>query len=171
MAEYSHFDDAGKPMMVDVSGKKRSLRRAVAECFVELPEAVYDALCDRSVSKGDPIGVAELGGIIGAKKTSDLIPLCHPISLDSVRVKCEVCDSRTLRIECEAVANDSTGVEMEALTGVTVAALVFYDMCKALDRGMTIKEVRLLEKSGGRSGQWNVSPAVLKNNHLGEHTE
>jgi cyclic pyranopterin phosphate synthase len=142
-------------MMVDVGGKERTDRRAVAECFVELPEAVYAALRRKETGKGDPIRVAELGGVIGAKKTPELIPLCHPISLNSVRVRCELADGRRLRIECEASARDATGVEMEALTGATVAALVFYDMCKALDKGMTISGARLLEKSGGRSGHWS----------------
>jgi cyclic pyranopterin phosphate synthase len=145
--------------MVDVSEKLHTFRKAVAECCVELPEAVLCALKTGEVSKGDPIRVAELGGIMGAKKTPDLIPLCHPISLDSVRVKCELSgeSSNLLRIVCEATANDATGVEMEALTGVTVAALVFYDMCKALDKGMKIKDIRLLEKSGGRSGHWKAA--------------
>ena len=154
MAGYSHFDDSGRPVMVDVGGKERTSRRAVAECLVELPEAVYAALAGGEVAKGNPFRVAELGGIMGAKRTPDIIPLCHPISLDSVRVRCDLRDDRVLRIECEASAHDATGVEMEALVGATIAALVFYDMCKALDKGMKIKEARLLEKSGGKSGRW-----------------
>ncbi|MDR1651435.1 MAG: cyclic pyranopterin monophosphate synthase MoaC [Synergistaceae bacterium] len=162
MAGYSHFDDFGRPLMVDVSGKKHTRRKAAAECFVKLPEKVCDALKNRGVSKGDPMRVAELSGIMGAKKTSDLIPLCHSVSLDSVRVVCEFREhERTLRIECEASADDATGVEMEALTGVSVAALAFYDMCKALDKGMVITGVRLLEKSGGRSGVWRVLKSDL----------
>ena len=149
-------------MMVDVGGKERTFRRALAECFIELPEAVYRALREREVAKGDPIRVAELGGIMGAKKTPDLIPLCHQINLDSVRVKCELTNGRNLRIECETSAKDGTGVEMEALVGATVAALVFYDMCKALDKGMVIKEARLLEKSGGRSGNWTAESGKAK---------
>ncbi|MDR1965613.1 MAG: cyclic pyranopterin monophosphate synthase MoaC [Synergistaceae bacterium] len=156
MNGYTHFDGSGRPVMVDVSAKERTFRRAVAECFVELPENVARALKDRGVSKGDPISVSELGGIMAAKKTPDIIPLCHPVSLDHVSVKCETQDEgRLLRIECAASANDSTGVEMEALTGAAVAALVFYDMCKSLDKGMKIRDIRLLEKSGGRSGNWN----------------
>jgi cyclic pyranopterin phosphate synthase len=155
MNVYSHFDEAGRPLMVDVGGKNPSRRRAVAECFVELPEKVFKALTDGENPKGDPIKAAELCGIMGAKKTPDLIPLCHPIKLDSVRVKCELMNTeRSLRIECEAAANDVTGVEMEAMVGVTVAALVFYDMCKAIDKGIKIREARLLEKSGGKSGLW-----------------
>jgi len=162
MGNYSHFDDSGRPMMVDVGGKERTSRRAVAECFVELPEAVYKALREGETAKGDPVRVAELGGIMGAKRTPDLIPLCHPINLEAVRVKCELTEHRQLRIECEASARDATGVEMEALVGATVAALVFYDMCKALDKGMVIKEARLLEKSGGRSGNWKSESEKIK---------
>ena len=158
MGDYSHFDDSGRPLMVDVGGKQRTDRRAVAECFVELPEIVYRSLREGDTAKGNPVRVAELGGIMGAKKTPDIIPLCHRVNLDSVRVKCELTDDSRLRVECEASARDATGVEMEALTGATVAALVFYDMCKALDKGMVIKEARLLEKSGGRSGHWTVKP-------------
>ena len=162
MSNYSHFDDSGRPMMVDVGSKERTSRKAVAECFVELPEVVYKALLDGDVAKGDPVRVAELGGIMGAKKTPDLIPLCHPINLESVRVRCELTEKRLLRIECEASARDATGVEMEALAGATVAALVFYDMCKALDKGMVIKEARLVEKSGGRSGNWKSESVKIK---------
>jgi cyclic pyranopterin phosphate synthase len=154
MGGYSHFDESGRPVMVDIGEKEPTRRRAVAECFVELPEGVFRALEAGMVSKGDPLRVAELGGIMGAKKTPDLIPLCHPISLDSVKVRCELGEGRLLRIECEASAHDATGVEMEALTGAVTAALVFYDMCKALDKGMVIREARLLEKSGGKSGRW-----------------
>jgi cyclic pyranopterin phosphate synthase len=155
MAGYSHFDESGRPLMVDVGGKNPSRRKAVAECLVDLPEKVYEALLAGENSKGDPVKTAELCGIMGAKKTPDLIPLCHRVKLDSVRVKCELINAdRVLRIECEASANDVTGVEMEAMVGVTVAALVFYDMCKAIDKGIKIREARLLEKSGGKSGLW-----------------
>jgi cyclic pyranopterin phosphate synthase len=155
MSGYSHFDESGRPVMVDVGGKIPSRRRAVAECLVDLPENVYEAIAAGENFKGDPIKAAELCGIMGAKKTPDLIPLCHRIKLDSVRVKCELMDTgRVLRIECEASANDVTGVEMEAMVGVTIAALVFYDMCKGIDKGIKIREARLLEKSGGKSGLW-----------------
>jgi cyclic pyranopterin phosphate synthase len=155
MEGYSHFDEAGRPRMVDVGGKGVTKRAAAAECLVELPEKVYDALVRGGVSKGDPMSMAEIGGIMAAKRTSDLIPLCHQVKLDAVSVKCALQEgSRTLRIECEASASDVTGVEMEALVGATVAALVFYDMCKALDKGMEIRGVRLLRKSGGKSGAW-----------------
>jgi cyclic pyranopterin phosphate synthase len=155
MAGYSHFDESGRPVMVDVGGKKPTRRKASAECLVELPEKVYETLLAGENFKGDPIKAAELCGIMGAKKTPDLIPLCHHIKLDSVRVRCELIDAEhLLRIECEASANDVTGVEMEAMVGATVAALVFYDMCKAIDKGIKIREARLLEKSGGKSGLW-----------------
>lgn len=155
MGEWTHFDKSGRPAMVDVSEKNRTLRRAVAEGWVELPEAIYKALREGKTTKGDPLQVAEIGGIMGAKKTPDLIPLCHGIQLDSVSVSCELHESRrSLCIRCEAAARDVTGVEMEALTGVSVAALVFYDMCKGVDKGMILRDIRLLEKSGGKSGTW-----------------
>jgi cyclic pyranopterin phosphate synthase len=141
--------------MVDVGEKTPTPRRAVAEVWIDLPDAVYRALSEGGVAKGDPGPVAEIAGIMGAKRTSDLIPLCHNIRLDSVSVRCELDDARkAVRIECTAAARDVTGVEMEALTGASVAALVFYDMCKALDKGMIINSLTLLEKSGGKSGPW-----------------
>ena len=124
MTEWTHFDDSGRPVMVDVSAKKPTKRVALAEGWVELPEVIYSAVKNSSVSKGDPMPIAELGGIMGAKRTSDLIPLCHGIKIDSVKVRCTLCEeSKSLRIECEAVATDVTGVEMEALTGVSRAAV------------------------------------------------
>jgi cyclic pyranopterin phosphate synthase len=155
MNEFSHFDESGRPRMVDVGKKDVVCRRAVAECILTLPDKIYEALLEGGISKGDPFGTAEIGGIMAAKKTPDIIPLCHNIRLDGVSVRCELSkEERAVRIECEASARDVTGVEMEALVGATVAALLFYDMCKALDKGMKIKEARLLEKSGGRSGHW-----------------
>lgn len=158
MADWTHFDAVGNPVMVDVSGKTPTRRRARAEAWVELPERIYEAVQQREIAKGDPIAIAELGGIMGAKKTPDLIPLCHGIKLDSVKVICTLdAATRALRIECEAAAGDVTGVEMEALTGAATAALVFYDMCKGLDKGMIIRDIRLLEKSGGKSGDWKAA--------------
>lgn len=155
MAEWTHFDESGRPRMVNVGGKAVTKRRALAEGWIDLPASIYEAVRDGGVKKGDPIPVAELGGIMGAKKTPDLIPLCHQIMLESVSVRCELDGiAKALRIECEASADGVTGVEMEALTGVSVAALVFYDMCKGLDKGMVIRDIRLLEKSGGKSGTW-----------------
>ena len=160
MGEWTHFDEAGRPAMVDVSGKKTTLRRAVAEGWVDLPESIYSALLDGETAKGNPFQIAEIGGIMGAKRTPDLIPLCHGIKLDSVKVSCELHESsRLVHIRCEAVACDVTGVEMEALSGVSIAALVFYDMCKGVDKGMIIRDIRLLEKSGGKSGTWRADEA------------
>jgi cyclic pyranopterin phosphate synthase len=155
MNEFSHFDESGRPRMVDVGEKSVTRRRAVAECVLALPDKIYEALIDGGVAKGDPFKTAELAGIMAAKKTPDLIPLCHNIRIDGISVRCGLSEEeRAVRIECEATANDVTGVEMEALVGAVMAALAFYDMCKALDKGMIIKEARLIEKSGGRSGRW-----------------
>ena len=115
------------------------------------------------MKKGDPLRIAELAGIMGAKKTPDLIPLCHTIRLDNVKVKCDLKeDSKSVHITCEATSNEVTGVEMEALTGVSVAALCFYDMCKGLDKGMVIRDIRLLRKTGGKSGEWNAGKGYSK---------
>ncbi|MDR1916141.1 MAG: cyclic pyranopterin monophosphate synthase MoaC [Synergistaceae bacterium] len=168
MTSWTHFDTDGRPVMMDVSEKEISVRKAVAECWIELTDVIYVAVRERHVFKGDPISVSELGGIMGAKKTPDIIPLCHSIRLEGVKVRCElrnIADESSeytektgknfLRVECEVVTKDVTGVEMEALTGAGVAALVFYDMCKVLDKGMVIRDLRLLEKSGGKSGEWS----------------
>lgn len=141
--------------MVSVSGKKPTLRKALAEGWIDLPESIYLAIKDGDTKKGDPFQIAEIGGIMGAKKTSELIPLCHGIKIDSVSVSCELYDAtKSVRIRCEAIANEVTGVEMEALSGVSIAMLVFYDMCKGIDKGMIMREIKLLEKSGGKSGEW-----------------
>lgn len=156
MAEYTHFDKEGRPTLVDVSKKQITCRTALAEGWVDLPDSIFESVSLSSIKKGDPLMVAELGGIMGAKKTPELIPLCHTIRLDNVIVKCELVEeTKSVRITCEATANEVTGVEMEALTGVSVAALCFYDMCKALDKGMIIRDIRLLKKTGGKSGEWN----------------
>lgn len=155
MSGWTHFDETGRPTMVSVSEKKATLRRAIAEGWIELPESIYLAIKDGDTAKGDPFQVAEIGGIMGAKKTAELIPLCHGIKIDSVRVFCDLHEAtKSVRIRCEAVAYEVTGVEMEALVGVSIAALVFYDMCKGIDKGMIIREIRLLEKTGGKSGAW-----------------
>ena len=156
MGGYTHFDADGRPTLVDVSGKTITKRTACAEGWLYLPDAIYEIVSHGSVKKGDPFSIAELGGIMGAKKTPELIPLCHTIRLDNVKVRCELDgEKRALKITCEATASEVTGVEMEALTGVSVAALTFYDMCKGIDKGMIIKDIRLLRKSGGKSGEWN----------------
>jgi cyclic pyranopterin phosphate synthase len=155
MAELSHFDEAGASRMVDVSGKAVTLRRARAGGLVRMRPETMALVRDRRLAKGDVLEVARLAGILAAKKTGDLIPLCHPIGLDSVEILLEPADDRTLRIEATATVHGRTGVEMEALTAVSVAALTVYDMCKAVDREMVIDRVALLEKSGGRSGDFS----------------
>jgi cyclic pyranopterin phosphate synthase len=154
MAGLTHFDDRGGSRMVDVSGKPVTDRRATASGLVRMAPETLRLILDRRVAKGDVLEVARLAGIMAAKRTGDLIPLCHPLGLDAVEVVLEPTDDHTLRIEAAARVQGRTGVEMEALTAVTVAALTVYDMCKAVDRSMTIDEVRLEAKSGGRSGDY-----------------
>ena len=154
MADLTHFDDSGASRMVDVSAKEVTSRLARAEGFVTLQPETLRHILDRRIAKGDVFEVARLAGILAAKKTSDLIPLCHSLGLDGVSLDLSAADERTIRIEATARVHGRTGVEMEALTAVSVAALTIYDMCKSLDRGMTISGIRLLEKSGGKSGPW-----------------
>ncbi len=157
MSDLSHFDEHGASRMVDVTEKPPTARRARAEARISMDAATQTLIRDRKLSKGDVLEVARLAGIMGAKRTADLIPLCHPLPLDAVTVQFSYPDSTTVVIETEARVVAKTGVEMEALTAAAVAALTVYDMCKAVDRGMTIESVRLLEKSGGRSGHFQRS--------------
>lgn len=153
--DYTHFDKDGRPVLVDVGEKKTTRRTALAEGWIDLPEAIFKTVSRGAVKKGDPFSIAELAGIMGAKKTPDIIPLCHNIRIDSVSVRCSLdAESRAVRVTCEASASEVTGVEMEALTGVATAALCFYDMCKGIDKGMVIRDIRLLSKTGGKSGDW-----------------
>jgi len=155
MADYTHFNKEGRPTLVDVSGKETTLRTAWAEAWLDVPESIYEVISQGNVKKGNPFPIAELAGIMGAKKTPEIIPLCHNIRLDNVTVKCELDEKdNSVHITSEATAREVTGVEMEALTAVATAALCFYDMCKALDKGMVIRNIRLLKKSGGKSGEW-----------------
>ncbi len=154
MSKLSHFDSDGASRMVDVSGKDITLRSARASAMVSMAPETLALIQDRGIAKGDVLEVARLAGIMGAKRTGDLIPLCHPIGLDSVELAFQVVDDSSLRIEATAKVAARTGVEMEALTAVTVAALTIYDMCKSIDRNMTISLVRLEEKTGGRSGHY-----------------
>jgi cyclic pyranopterin phosphate synthase len=149
------MDDDGKAAMVDVGEKKPSRRRAVAEGEVRFNEEAYRALRENRLFKGDAMAVARLAGIQAAKRTHEWIPLCHGVPLDHVSVEVELRDvERIARVRTEARARWSTGVEMEALVAASAACLALYDMAKALDRSITIGEVRLLEKEGGRSGRW-----------------
>ena len=154
MGKLTHFED-GKPRMVDVSDKRATVRVARAEAAVKLTPEAAEALKEGGVGKGDPLVVAQLAGIMAAKKTSDLIPLCHPLPLSKVAVEVSFDEAAAkVRILAEAKTRAETGVEMEALTAASVAALTVYDMLKAASKGLEIEHVRLLYKSGGKSGTW-----------------
>lgn len=149
----THFDDEGRAQMVDVSGKAETERIAIAEGRVHMLPSTLELIVSGDVKKGDVLAVARLAGIMAAKKTSDLIPLCHPLSLSSVTVDLTPNrDENTVDIQATCKLAGRTGVEMEALTAVSVAALTVYDMVKAVDRAMTISDIRLSHKSGGKSG-------------------
>ena len=148
----SHFEE-GKAVMVDVSAKADSVREAIAEAFIELPQEALRQLLDKDVKKGDAIAVAELAGIMAAKKTADLIPLCHPLPLTKVQVKGAL-EPTGVRFQSLCKTTGKTGVEMEAMTAASVAALTLYDMLKSVTKGIVIKEVKLLRKEGGKSGLW-----------------
>lgn len=151
----THFDADGRPLMVDVSAKADSERSATATGRVTFSADAYEAIRREGVKKGDLLRVAELAGIMGAKKTADLIPLCHPLALTSVRVTAAFDDAaKTVDIVATAKTTGKTGVEMEALTAASVACLTVYDMAKAVDKAMTIGPIELAEKSGGRSGNY-----------------
>jgi len=152
MSELTHFKD-GKPKMVDVSAKPSTLRVAVAEVFVRLTTEARSALSAGGVGKGDPLSVAQLAGIMGAKRTSELIPLCHPLPITGVDLQLDR-EDEGVRIRATVRTKAETGVEMEALTACAVAALTVYDMLKAASKGLEITDLRLLEKSGGKSGEW-----------------
>jgi cyclic pyranopterin monophosphate synthase len=152
-AALTHLDASGRARMVDVSDKDRTVREATAEAFVRCAPATIALVREGGVAKGDVLAVARIAGIAAAKRTPDLVPLCHPISLTGVEVDVDVRDDG-LRIVATARAADRTGVEMEAMTAVGIAALSAYDMLKAVDRGIEIVDWRLLAKSGGRSGEW-----------------
>jgi cyclic pyranopterin phosphate synthase len=154
VGEFTHFDPDGASRMVDVSGKEVTCRRAVARGRVIMNAETLKMIVDRSIAKGDVREVARLAGIMGAKKTSELIPLCHPLSITSVTVEFRVDGDRELVVEASCSVDAKTGVEMEALTAVSVACLTIYDMCKSVDRGMRIAEIYLAEKSGGQSGDF-----------------
>jgi cyclic pyranopterin monophosphate synthase len=151
----THFDAQGQAHMVDVAAKASTHRVAVAEGRIRMEPATLALIQSGSAKKGDVLGIARIAGIQGAKKTSDLIPLCHPIALTRVAVEFEI-DGAAHTVLCRATAEctGQTGVEMEALSAVSMALLTIYDMCKAVDRGMTIEGVRLMEKKGGKSGHF-----------------
>jgi cyclic pyranopterin monophosphate synthase len=150
----THVAPDGSIAMVDVSAKSSTLRFARAEAFVSMNDAARAALRDATLAKGDALVGAQIAGIMAAKRTATLIPLAHPIPLSSLDVRFGWCDDGRLRVEAEARTTAPTGVEMEAMVAASIAALTIYDMAKALDKGIVITAVRLLEKSGGKSGPW-----------------
>src|ERR1700686_4010544 len=152
MSELSHFDEQGASRMVDVSAKPETLRAARASGLVRMAAATAALIRDRALSKGDVLETARLAGVMAAKRTGDLIPLCHPLPITSASLDFAWDADDLLRIEATVRVFGRTGVEMEALTAVSVAALTVYDMCKAVDKAMTIQEIRLEEKTGGKSG-------------------
>jgi cyclic pyranopterin phosphate synthase len=153
MAEFSHLDDSGKVKMVNVTEKPVTVRTARAGGFVRTSAETLELIQSDKLAKGNPLEIARVAGILAAKNTAQLIPLCHPLNLTHVDVQCQVTDGG-IKLEATASAEGKTGVEMEALTAVSVAALTIYDMCKAVDREMTITEICLLDKTGGRSGRY-----------------
>lgn len=155
MSGFTHFDDSGNAIMVDVTDKEITERIAVAAGDISVSREVYDAVKGGSAKKGDVLGTARIAGIMAAKRTSELIPMCHPLMLTKVTIDFELEEeSCQVRCICTAKLSGRTGVEMEALTGVSVALLTIYDMCKAMDRAMKIGDIHLVEKSGGKSGHF-----------------
>ena len=154
MSRFSHLDEQGRANMVDVSAKPATVREAVARAQLRMQPETLAQINDADARKGDVLAVARVAGIQAAKKTAELIPLCHTLPLDKASVTFSAEDDTTLRIEAHCITRANTGVEMEALTAASVAALTVYDMCKAVDRGMVIERVCLMEKSGGQSGDY-----------------
>jgi len=158
MPDFTHFDDDGKAVMVDVTEKASTERTAVAKGLVIMSPETLERIRSGGVKKGDVLSVARLAGIMGAKRAPDLIPLCHPLALTSVKVDLALLPKKNaVEITAACKLAGRTGVEMEALTAVSVAALTVYDMCKAVDRGMRLTDIRLVHKSGGKSGTYEVS--------------
>jgi cyclic pyranopterin phosphate synthase len=154
MSKLTHLDEQGRAKMVDTTDKSATARRAIASAQVVMSSQTIEAIRRHQTPKGDPLETARIAGIIAAKRTADLIPLCHPLPLTHIDVRAELRPDGVY-VESEVATHAQTGVEMEALTAVTVAALTIYDMCKALDKSMTINDVRLELKTGGKSGEYH----------------
>ena len=155
MPDFTHFDNHGNAIMVDVSDKNKTARQAISEGRISMSRECFQAVRSGAAGKGDVIGTARLAGIMAVKKTSELIPLCHNIPIEKAHVDFEYDDETShIYAKCTVKTTGVTGVEMEALTGVTVALLTIYDMCKAMDKGMEISDIRLVEKTGGKSGTY-----------------
>ncbi|MBO5544817.1 MAG: cyclic pyranopterin monophosphate synthase MoaC [Oscillospiraceae bacterium] len=153
--EFTHFDEQGNAWMVDVSDKNITSRTAVAEGTIRVSREVWDAIMQKTVKKGDVLTVAQVAGIMGTKRTADLIPMCHTLNLTNAKLLFEMIpETLEIRAECTVKTDGKTGVEMEALTGVSTALLTIYDMCKAIDKRMLIHEIHLVEKHGGKSGDF-----------------
>lgn len=160
-SKLTHFNAAGDAHMVDVGDKDFTARVAITEGFISLQSATLELILQGGHKKGDVLGIARIAGIMASKRTADLIPLCHPLPLTHVEIiLTPEIENQRIRCQTTAKTHGQTGVEMEALTATTCALLTIYDMCKAVDRGMTIDGVRLLEKSGGKSGHWRVNDAI-----------
>lgn len=154
---FTHFDESGNAHMVDVSEKKDTKRVAVASGSICMSEDCFQKIKQGSIKKGDVLGVARIAGIMGAKKCSELIPLCHILNLTKLSIDFDMVEKENKIVAiCTAATTGKTGVEMEALTGVNIALLTIYDMCKAVDKAMEIGEIHLLEKTGGKSGYWRI---------------
>ncbi|MCA0970424.1 cyclic pyranopterin monophosphate synthase MoaC [Halobacillus litoralis] len=156
MSDLTHINEQGRARMVDISEKKETVRTAIAKSSVEVNEEIYHKVTHQEMAKGDVLSVAQVAGIMAAKKTSDWIPMCHPLSLSGVDIsfEWEVEEAYILHIEVFVKTKGSTGVEMEALTAASATALTVYDMCKAIDKGMVIGPTHLIEKTGGKSGDY-----------------
>lgn len=158
MSDFTHFNEEGRAKMVDISNKKSTQRNAVARSSIFVTKEIYEKINNHSIAKGDVLSVAQIAGIMAAKNTSDWIPMCHPLSLQGVDISFEwniVEETYELQITTFVKTKGNTGVEMEALTAASATALTVYDMCKALDKGMVIGQTYLLEKSGGKSGDYS----------------
>lgn len=153
--EFTHFDEHGNAVMVDISGKNITRRQAVAQGTITMSRECFDKVTGRKIGKGDVLGVAQIAGIMGAKKTAELIPLCHILPLTNVELTFETEEKEcSITAYCKVKTSGKTGVEMEALTGVQIALLTIYDMCKAVDKGMIMKNIHLVSKTGGKSGEF-----------------
>lgn len=155
MAKLTHIDEEGNARMVDVGDKAVTRREAQAEGWITLGASAYQAVVDRTVSKGDVLAVAQIAGIQAAKKTSDWVPLCHPLALSGIRLRLTPVEDHRIHVEARVRCEGKTGVEMEALCAVSGALLCIYDMLKSIDKGMVVGPIQLCSKSGGRSGDWS----------------
>ena len=165
--ELNHFDHKGNAVMVDVSQKENTHRIAIAKGQIKVNQEIFEMITNELAPKGDVLGVARIAGIMAAKKTSDLIPMCHPLMISKCTVDFEMIKAtNSIEATCLVKVTGQTGVEMEALTGVTTALLTIYDMCKAVDKGMIISEVRLIEKQGGKSGIYKARKASEKSEKI-----